>query len=124
MLVITESDEHTTTTPNGAMTALATPSLGTAELSTWRVRMPAGARGPVHSVDREQLWLPVDGTFEITIDGAAHTAVAGQVAIIPAGVVRQIRPVDGPAEAVVCMAAGGVASVPGETATRPLPWAQ
>jgi quercetin dioxygenase-like cupin family protein len=124
MWVTTETDERTTTTAGGAMSALATPSVGSTELSTWRVRMHADVTGPVHAIDREQVWMPVSGTFEITIDGVAETMSPGQAAILPAGVERLIRTVDGPAEALVCMTPGGMARVPGAGSAVPLPWAQ
>ncbi len=124
MLVATETAERTTTTAGGAMSSLATPSVGSTELSTWRVRMNAGVTGPVHAIDREQVWMPISGTFEITVDGVAETMSAGQAAILPAGVDRQIRTVDGPAEALVCMPAGGTARVPGGDESIPLPWAR
>ena len=53
MLVISETEERTTTTPNAAMASLATPSAGSTELASWRVRMAAGAAGPEHVIDRE-----------------------------------------------------------------------
>jgi quercetin dioxygenase-like cupin family protein len=94
MRVITETTERTIETPTAVMAGLAAPSQGTAELSTWRVRMTPGGNSPVHTIDREQVWMPLRGTFEFT-----------------------------EAEAIVCMAAGGQATVPGSDARQPLPWA-
>ncbi|WP_213454773.1 cupin domain-containing protein [Rhizomonospora bruguierae] len=125
MLVITPDDAAVVTTPNGRVTRLATPSLGSAELSTWRLRMEPGSAGPVHSIDREQILMPVEGAFEITVDAVAHRVAAGQVAVLPAGVVRQVRPAgERAAEAVVCMPVGGVALLPETGETRDLPWAR
>ena len=68
MRVITETTERTIETPTAVMAGLAAPSQGTAELSTWRVRMTPGSNSPVHIIDREQVWMPLHGTFEFTVE--------------------------------------------------------
>jgi quercetin dioxygenase-like cupin family protein len=113
-----------TTTPNADLASLATPSQGSTELSTWRVRMRPGAEGPVHAIDREQVWMPLQGSLEFTVDGAVTVITVGQAVILPAGEIRQVRVADGPAEAVVCMPVGGRATVPGKPDPIPLPWAE
>jgi quercetin dioxygenase-like cupin family protein len=123
MLIITETSERTTTTAAATMSALATPSAGSRELATWRVRMPAESTGPLHAIDREQIWMPLAGVFEITTDGETRTLAPGQAGILPAGVERLIRTLGAPAEALVAMPAGGRALVPGQDAPVPLPWA-
>jgi quercetin dioxygenase-like cupin family protein len=122
--VISESEERTTRTPNAVVTGLAAPSQGSGELSSWRVRMEPGAEGPVHSIDREQVWMPLVGSFAITVNGDTATVAAGQTAILPAGVFRQIQAAEGPAEALVCMPVGGQATVPGSDDRHRLPWAE
>ncbi|KAB8158380.1 cupin domain-containing protein [Streptomyces sp. 3MP-14] len=113
------------TTPGATMTTLASPSLGSAELSTWRVEMAPNASGPEHTIDREQVWMLTRGTLEITAEGATHTARAGQTVVLPAGVARQVNcPSDEPAEALVAMAADGRAAISGDATSRPVPWAR
>lgn len=124
MYVISETAGRTTTTPAGVMTGLAAPSQGSRELSSWRVRMAAGAAGPVHAIDREQVWMPVRGSLAVTVDDRTATVAPGQAAVLPAGVLRQIRAGDGPVEALVCMPNGGQATVPGSDARHRLPWAE
>lgn len=124
MYVITETAARTTTTPAGTIAALAGPSQGSQELSSWRVRLPAGSEGPVHAIDREQVWIPVSGALTVTVDGSTSLVSVGEAAILPAGVVRQISAADGPAEALVCMGVGGQATVPGSDVRHPLPWAE
>lgn len=121
MLVISETEERTTTTPNAAMASLATPSAGSTELASWRVRMADGASGPEHVIDREQVWMPVAGSMTVTVDGETGTVGTGQAVVLPAGVPRQVSATDGPVEALVCMPAGGQVTSPGET--RDVPWA-
>ena len=124
MYLVNESDERTTATAAGVMTGLAAPSQGSTELSTWRVRVRAGVEGPVHVIDREQVWMPVAGSFAITVDGDTARVGAGQAVIVPAGATRQVRAADGPAEALVCMPVGGQATIPGSDDRHRLPWAE
>jgi len=124
MIVVTESESRTIRTASGVVSGLAAPSQGSGELATWRVRMAPDAAGPVHEIDREQVWMPLAGTFSVTIADETRVIGAGQAVILPAGEVRQIRAGDEPAEALVCMPIGGTATVPGNSERRELPWAR
>ncbi|HEY4465050.1 MAG TPA: cupin domain-containing protein [Streptosporangiaceae bacterium] len=124
MHVIRETEERTVTTPAAVMVRLAAPSQGSTEVSSWRVRMKAGIDSPVHIIDREQVWMPVSGVFEFTVDGENAKVGAGEALVVPAGVTRQFHVSDDAGEAIVCMPAGGQASVPGSDAKQLLPWAQ
>ncbi|NED19340.1 cupin [Streptomyces sp. SID9913] len=106
------------------MYGLAAPSQGGAELSTWRVELGADAATPVHVIDREQVWMPLSGSFEVEVDGGSERAAAGQAVILPAGSVRRLTAVGGPAQALVAMAAGGRAVLPDGQERIPLPWAE
>ncbi|MFJ7776454.1 cupin domain-containing protein [Streptomyces yangpuensis] len=123
MHVIAASPESVTTTPNATMTALATPSRGSSELSTWQVDMPEGATGPEHSVSREQVWTLTAGSLEVTCDGRTERVAAGRTLVLPADVPRRIHAPE-TFRAHVAMRADGVVSVPGEEAPRILPWAR
>lgn len=124
MRLLTPSDDQTVATPNAVMTRLATPSLGSSELSTWRARMEPGASGPAHTMNREQVWLPLSGTLLATVDEHTVEVGPGQALLLPAGERRQVRATaHAPVEVLVCMAAGGRAELDnGET--RQVPWAE
>jgi quercetin dioxygenase-like cupin family protein len=124
MQVISETEERTTRSAAADAAALAGPSRGSTELSSWRVRMAPAAEGPVHAIDREQVFMPVVGAFAITAEGETVTVAAGQAVVLPAGTVRQIRVAEGPAEALVCMPVGGRATIPGSAEVHRLPWAE
>ena len=124
MQVISETEERTIRTPAAEMAALAGPSQGSAQLSTWRVRMGPDQDSPVHAIDADQVWMPLAGTFVFVVDDESSHVSAGQAIVVPAGVVRRFHPVDGPAEALVAMRAGGQASVVGSDELLPLPWAR
>ena len=123
MKVISETEERTVTTPAAVMAGLAAPSQGSAELSSWRIRMKAGIDSPVHVIDREQVWMPVSGAFEFIVDGETATVATGQAVVLPAGATRQFRVTADSAEAIVCMPVDGQASVPGGDVKQALPWA-
>ncbi|MEU9028961.1 VOC family protein [Streptomyces sp. NPDC048383] len=121
--VIAPSADDVTVSPNATMTGLASPSRGSAELSTWTVTMNASATGPEHSISREQIWTVTTGALEMTCDGRTEKVSAGQTLILPPDLVRQIHAPEH-TEAHVSMRADGVASVPGTEGTRELPWAR
>lgn len=126
MRVTVPTAADVTVTPNAEMTSLATPSRGTAEVSAWRVRMEPGAAGPLHAMDREQIWVPLTGALLIAAGDAEPRRVApGQAAILAAGEVRRIAVAgEAPAEALVCTANGGRATLPGTGEVRAVPWAE
>ncbi|UVS81954.1 cupin domain-containing protein [Actinokineospora sp. UTMC 2448] len=120
-MIVTTTEDRITATPNATMYGLAAPSVGSAELSTWRVRMPAGNAGPAHVVDREQVFMPVSGSVEITVDGVAEVCGPGQAAVLPAGSTRRIAALED-VEALVAMPAGATVTADGRE-PGPLPWA-
>ena len=121
MPVVTAADKRRTETPNATMITLASPTLGgSAGLSLWRVSMRAGARGPQHVVDSEQLWTVLAGAVTITLGGEAHDLRSGDTIVVPAGVERQVEAVR-PAQLLVCGYGTASVSVPGEEAPRGTP---
>jgi quercetin dioxygenase-like cupin family protein len=124
MPVVNETPQRTTITPTATMYGLAAPSQGNTELCTWRVELGPTGESPVHVIDHEQVWMPISGTFEFEIEGAVERVTVGQALTAPAGAVRRFRTAGGPAQALVCMRAGGKAGVLGQDVATPLPWAQ
>jgi quercetin dioxygenase-like cupin family protein len=123
-MLVTESEDRTIKTPVATMFGLAAPSQGSDDLSTWRVEMAADSPSPLHTIDHEQVWMPIDGTFSFTIDGETSEVTSGQALIVPADAERHFHAAGAPAQALVCMRSGGTFGVPGNGATRqPLPWA-
>jgi quercetin dioxygenase-like cupin family protein len=138
MTLTTAADAARHETPNAIMRTLAAPSTGAAELSVWEVRMRAGQRGPVHTVDREQVWLVLDGTLRARVaadTSAVHAAdalvahagdtllaCAGDTLVVAAGVERRIE-AEADLTAIVSSPAGPVVTTPDSSDGRPLPWA-
>src|SRR5881227_2641244 len=84
-------ENRRTETPNATMTTLASPTLGsTAGLSMWQVEMAAGARGPLHVFDSEQVWTVLEGELSVALDDEHCELSAGDTIVLAAGVQRQI----------------------------------
>jgi quercetin dioxygenase-like cupin family protein len=108
-------------TPNAVMRTLAAPSLGGSDLSVWEVAMREGQRGPLHEVNREQVWTVVSGELQVQTDGQTFIVRAGDTLCLPPDERRQIAAITD-ARAVVASPAGPiVTTVDGDS--RPLPWA-
>ncbi len=89
--VTRSSDVRTSETPNAVMTTLASPSLsGTEDLSLWRVCAQAGAVGPVHAFDSEQIWTLMTGEASFIVDGETIALDAGDTIHLAAHATRQM----------------------------------
>jgi quercetin dioxygenase-like cupin family protein len=109
-------------TPNAVMRTLAAPSTGSAELAVWEVTMRTGQRGPVHTVDREQVWLVLAGRLRARIADETSVAEAGDTLVVAAGAERQIA-ADADLTAIISSPAGPRVTTPDSPDGRPLPWA-
>jgi len=89
MQVVRRETRRISTTPNGAMTTLASPTLGHAGQSLWLVRMESGARGPEHAFTTEVLWSLTEGSAELLTGDGATTLAAGDTVVLPAGEFRR-----------------------------------
>ena len=107
MHVVRSADRRVTTTPNGTMTTLASPTLGEARSSVWLVEMGPGAQGPEHSFVDEVVWAIIAGEASVTCDGSETTLDAGDTAVLPASAMRRICAGDAGFSAVVTTPAPG-----------------
>ncbi len=89
--LIRRAQARTTVTPNATMTTLASPTVGeTAGRALWLVDMEAGARGPLHVFDSEQIWTVLEGQVAIAHDGESNALQPGDTLVIGGGVERQV----------------------------------
>jgi len=123
MTLISHADARRTETPNAVMTTLASPTLGGAERSIWRVDMDPGSAGPAHIFDVEQVWTVLSGSATIELAAQSITAGPGDTVVMPAAVVRQVH-ADPRAgfSAIVTATAGARASLPDGTNHGVPPW--
>ncbi len=119
--VIRLAERRRSKTPAGVMTTLASPTLGgTAGLSMWEVAMTAGASGPLHVFDSEQIWTVLDGDLSVTVAGQCQDIGPGETVVIPADLERQIV-ARTDVRLLVCGHGTAVARVPGEPEPRGTP---
>jgi mannose-6-phosphate isomerase-like protein (cupin superfamily) len=123
MNVINPSEDRTFRTVSVVVHGLAAPSQGSEQVAAWKVSVIDGGVSPVHVIDKDQVWVPITGTFDFTIDGETERISAGQAVVVPAGSVRQFRSTGEPLEALVAMQAGALVSIPGTEGAKPVPWA-
>ena len=84
------ADNRSSTTPNGVMTTLASPTQGGAAQAVWRVDMPAGTTGPYHACDGEQVWTFLTGAATVELDGDIVGVEAGDTVVMPADAGRRV----------------------------------
>ena len=114
-------DSRRTQTPNATMTTLASPTLGpTSGLSMWRVEMTAGAQGPRHAFDSEQLWTVLEGQVSVAVDDRTVELAPGDTIVLPAGAERRISAATA-VRLLVCGHGDAVETVPGEDEPRGTP---
>ncbi len=90
MSVIHRADQRRTETPNAVMTTLASPTVGGAGRSLWRVEMQPGAQGPEHSFDVEQVWTVLEGAADVVLDGRTARVEIGDTLVLAPGRTRQV----------------------------------
>jgi quercetin dioxygenase-like cupin family protein len=123
MPVITAQDAPTFETGEALITGLASPSRGASDTAAWRVRFRSDQPSPVHALDREEVFVVLEGSLTARYEGREdETAHAGGALIVPAGVEFSLVAREGSAEAVCMLPVGGRAILDGETITPP--WAQ
>jgi quercetin dioxygenase-like cupin family protein len=121
LTTVRREERRRTETPNATMTTLASPTLGaTVGLSVWQVEMTAGARGPRHLFDSEQIWTLLEGELAIAGAGRSQTLRAGDTIVLPAGVQRQLTATTD-VLALVCGHGNAIVRVPDEDTPRGTP---
>ena len=111
-------------TPAATMRTYASPSTAIpAPFAVWRTEMAAGAVGPLHVVDVDQVVVVVSGQLHADVDGRKMVVPAGDSALLPAGVERRLAA--GPEDLVTVSASqpGGTARI-GAGDPVAVPWAR
>jgi quercetin dioxygenase-like cupin family protein len=90
MPVIRRDASRRTETPNATMTTLASPAQGGARHAVWRVDMRAGQAGPLHAIDKEQIWTVLDGAAAVDLGDETVTIEPGDTLVIPADAPRRV----------------------------------
>jgi mannose-6-phosphate isomerase-like protein (cupin superfamily) len=103
---------------------LAVPSRGSTELAVWALEVEPGAASEIHSMDREEVFVVVNGEVTATVAGREVAAGPGDAIIVPPHAAFQIRNAGGgePAQLTVATSAGMQALVGGMPFSPP--WAR
>ncbi|MFI7404585.1 cupin domain-containing protein [Streptomyces sp. NPDC049541] len=96
---------------------------GSKELCAWRGEIPAGAKAPVHTVNREEIFHLLIGELLITLDGRTERITAGDTVIVNPGATLGVEnPTDQTAISWVTTSIGLEAVLADGTRITP-PWA-
>ena len=125
MSVVHAPTEPTHTLGGTMFTSLATPSRGgTDDTSRWRVNIAPGTPPTPPSLTREEIFVVLSGSADVTIDVTRASAQAGDAIVVPPGVsFRLVNAGDQPLELLCCLPVGGQARLDDGTQFTP-PWAQ
>ena len=109
--------------PGVEFTGLAAPSRGSAGLCTWKLTVAPGHGGDAsHTLDRDEVFMVLSGTVQITPDG--EKLGPGDAVVVPAGEPISLANLgEGTAELYVAITAGFTGYLADGTAVQP-PWAQ
>lgn len=91
MMIVPQSAQRRTETPNAVMTTLVSPTLGGAPLSVWTVEMKPGQAGPEHLFEAEQIWTIQRGAALVDLGERTFRLTVGDTAIVPAGRLRRFH---------------------------------
>ena len=107
-----------------SFTSLATPSRGTAETSVWLVEIAPGAPATPHRLTREEVFVVLEGSAEVHLDGAVSAAEPGDAIVVPPGTTFALAACGTrPLRAVCCLPVGGQGMLADGVAFTP-PWAR
>ena len=107
------------------VTAYAAPSRGSSEMSLWQIELAPGSTSPLHHMDREEVFLALEGHAIAAIEDREHALGAGDCLILPAGTDFTLHvPGDRPFRALACVPAGAQATLVPDGATFLPPWAE
>ncbi len=124
MPVLPAPNRPTHTLGETSFTSLATPSLGSSDVSVWRVQIPSGPAGVPHRVTREEVFVVLEGEAAVELEGQRSQVGPGGVIIVPPDTDFSLAAAgDGAMQALCVLPVGGQAVLPGGEPFTP-PWAQ
>jgi len=125
MHLIKRPDAPTFDAGGTTVTGYAAPSRGAAEVSVWQIELAPGSTSPRHHMDREEIFLGLDGHAVARVGEAERCLGAGDCLILPAGTDFTLHvPGPHPFRALACLPAGAQAIMAADGATFVPPWGQ
>ena len=111
-------------TPAATMRTYASPSTPAgADIAVWRTEMPAGATGPLHAIDTDQVVVVLEGDLSAEVDGRSCQVPVGDSLVLPA---RSQRRLTAGATGLVTLTAStpGARARVGDADPVVVPWAR
>lgn len=104
-------------------TSLATPSRGTTDTAVWVTEIAAGTPATVHRVTREEVFVVLEGSAEVRVEGVPSVAGTGDAIVVDADEEFSITASGAAGVRLLCvLPVGGQAVHGGRTFTPP--WAR
>jgi quercetin dioxygenase-like cupin family protein len=123
MSVITAPAAPTHAVGATTFTSLATPSLGSSRISVWVVSVPPGERPTPHQLTDEEVFVVLEGTALVSLDGVDSRATTGDAIVVPPDVSFSLANAGAdPLRLVCCLPVGGQARIADGAPFTP-PWA-
>src|SRR3954471_11425328 len=95
-----------------AVIGYAAPSRGSTEVGLWQIELAPGSTSPRHHMDREEIFLGLDGHAVAEVDGTERSLGAGDCLILPAGSAFPLHPPgQQPSRPLACIPAGAQATM-------------
>lgn len=105
-------------------TSLATPARGATDTAVWTVEIAPGTPATPHSLTREEIFVVLEGTASVRMDGNPDAAVPGDAIVVPAGVEFELSNAGtDPLRLLCCLPVGGQGRLRDGKAFTP-PWAE
>ncbi len=125
MEIIKRDDAPHFEAPGATFTAYAAPSRGASQVSMWCAELAPGSTSPLHQMDCEEIFLGLEGRAIAGVEGTEHELGPGDCFILPPETPFTLHvPDDRPFRALVCIRAGGQATMIPDGTTFAPPWAQ
>jgi mannose-6-phosphate isomerase-like protein (cupin superfamily) len=122
MPVIREQDAVRHHLHGSVFHSFAAPASGSRELCAWRLEVAPHTAGAAHRVSKEEVFLLLTGSLDVTLDGTTSTIGPGEAALVPAGAEVRVDNVGAdPATMWVTTSAGLLATLPDGSTLAP-PW--
>lgn len=101
------------------------PSRGATELCTWQLDIDPGAVSDAHRLNHEEIFIALQGTISVALDGEETELTTGDALAVPAHCLLQVaNRSDKAARALVCVSVGVRAIFADGREIGTPPWAQ
>ena len=112
MPIVRGSEAPEFSLPGAVVTGLAALSRGSAEVTTYRVRLDPLASMPAHRHDHEEVFTLLSGGVTTVLDATELPTEPGDTVIVPAGTEHYVIAGDLPADIIAAVPTGTVFITP------------